>query len=188
MALAAHKYSAWHVEPHIEHVVGIASLRGWLHGSWGLLFSHADDFASYGFEADRWLVHVRDAFESATVRPIALMSCDEEHFDENLLQTWIGDLDGGALALRWADVRRLSARLQERERTLFSAIVFATTRFVMIVDESLHLRRTFAYSPGDQLPSPIELATMAARLRSAENEDRGCTVYYVHPTQVSPLR
>ena len=51
MALAAHKYSAWHVEPHIEHVVGIASLRGWLHGSWGLLFSHADDFASYGFEA-----------------------------------------------------------------------------------------------------------------------------------------
>ncbi len=55
MALAALKYGVWQVEPHIEQAVGIASLRGWLHGSWGLLFSHADDFASYGFEADRWL-------------------------------------------------------------------------------------------------------------------------------------
>lgn len=184
MALAAHAYSACHIEPHIGPAIGIASLRGWLHGSWGLLFSHADDFASYGFEADRWLVHVRDAFESAAVRPIALMSCDKEYFDEDLLQTWIADVDGGALALRRADVRRLSARLQERERTLFSAIVSATARFVMIVDESLHLRRTFAYSPGDRLPSPIELATMAARLRSAQSEGRGRTVYYVRATRV----
>ena len=186
MALAALKYGVWQVEPHIEQAVGIASLRGWLHGSWGLLFSHADDFASYGFEADRWLVHVREAFESAAVRPIALMSCDKEDFDEDLLQTWIAEIDGCALALRSADVRRLSARLQGRERTLFSAIVSATTRFVMIVDESLHLRRTFAYSPGDQLPSPIELATMAARLRSAQSEDGGCAVHYLRANRVSP--
>jgi hypothetical protein len=98
------------------------------------------------------------------------MSCDTKEFDEDLLQTWIAEIDGGALALRRADMRRLSARLQERERTLFSAIVSATTRFVMVVDESLHLRRTLAYSPGDQLPSPIELAMMAARLRRAKVE------------------
>ena len=32
------------------------SLRSWLAGDWGLLFSHADDFAQYHIEADRWLV------------------------------------------------------------------------------------------------------------------------------------
>jgi hypothetical protein len=108
------------------------------------------------------------------------MSCDKEEFDEDSLQTWIAEIDGGALALRSADVRRLSARLQGRERTLFSAIVSATTRFVMIVDESLHLRRTFAYSPGDRLPSPIELATMTARLRTTKIQGRECIVRYVH--------
>jgi hypothetical protein len=176
MALAVREYSEWYVEP---QAIGVASLRGWLHGSWGLLFSHADDFASYGFEADRWLVHVQDAFESTAVRPIALMSCAEDESDEELPRTWIGEMEGGALAVRRSDARRLSVRLQKRERTLFTAIVSATTRFVMIVDEALHLRRTFAYSPGDQLPSPIELATMAARLRTAEIEGGERKVCYM---------
>jgi len=49
-----------------------AAVRRWLHGRWALLFSHPDDFASYGFESDRWLVHVQEAFNSADIRPLAL--------------------------------------------------------------------------------------------------------------------
>jgi len=54
-----------------------AALRRWLHGRWALLFSHADDFASYGFESDRWLVHVQEAFAAADVRPLALADRQE---------------------------------------------------------------------------------------------------------------
>ena len=50
------------------------SLRAWLKGAWGLLFSHPDDFAQYDIEADRWLVLLHDAFAEAHVRPIAVGS------------------------------------------------------------------------------------------------------------------
>ena len=49
-----------------------AAVRRWLHGRWALLFSHPDDFASYGVESDRLLVHVQEAFTSADIRPLAL--------------------------------------------------------------------------------------------------------------------
>ena len=48
------------------------ALRRWLHGRWALLFSHPDAFASYGFESDRWLVHVQEAFAAADLRPLAI--------------------------------------------------------------------------------------------------------------------
>lgn len=157
MALAALNYELQQFEP----AVGVASLRGWLHGNWGLLFSHPDDFASYGFEADRWLVHVEHALDASAVRPLALTfgAADAP-------RTWIEELGGATLALRDADVQRVSS-LRERERSLVRAIVAATERFVMLIDESLQLRRTLLYSPGDRLPSPMELATMAARMRNA---------------------
>lgn len=43
-----------------------AALRRWLSGRWALLFSHANDYAAYGFESDRWLVHVQEAFAPPT--------------------------------------------------------------------------------------------------------------------------
>jgi hypothetical protein len=140
--------------------VGIASLRGWLQGKWALLFSHADDFASYGFEADRWLVHVRDAFESRGIRPMSLASSADA-----LVPTWIAEVGGSALSIRTSISQRLAPILNEGERGLFAAVVSASSRFVMIVDDSLRLRRTFAYSAGDRLPSPMELASMAEKLR-----------------------
>ncbi|MGH8188902.1 MAG: hypothetical protein ACREUC_20260 [Steroidobacteraceae bacterium] len=64
----------------------IASLRRWLHGQWALVFSHPDDFASYGFESDRWLVHVREAFAATGVRPLALAATAT-----SLAADWITD-------------------------------------------------------------------------------------------------
>ena len=45
-------------------------LHRWLGGRWSLLFSHPEDFASHGFEADRWVVSVNPEdhlLESVTV-------------------------------------------------------------------------------------------------------------------------
>ena len=156
------------VEPRNGQTVSIASLRGWLQGKWALLFSHSDDFASYGFEADRWLVHVRDVFDATGVRPLALASAGHS----TRASTWVADVGGSALSIRTSISPRLAPALKAGERDLFTAVVSASNRFVMIVDDSLRLRRTFAYCAADHLPSPMELASMAERLRYL-SADRG---------------
>jgi hypothetical protein len=118
----------------------IASLRRWLHGQWALLFSHPDDFASYGFESDRWLVHVREAFAATGVRPLALAAATT-----SLAADWITHAGGCAIGpIDEIDDRR---------------------RFVITLDDSLRARRTFFYTPQDRLPSPMDLAVAAERLR-----------------------
>src|SRR5690606_30948614 len=127
----------------------IASLRGWLQGAWGLLFSHPDDFACYGFEVDRWMVHVREAFESTRVKPLALVAPGQ-----NLSSMWLEEVGGCGIAIRPRDAQRCAAS-PAAAQPLIRAITSATTRFVLIFDEALHPRRTYAYTPGDRLPSPI---------------------------------
>jgi hypothetical protein len=157
MAALALKYS----ETPREESRSISSLRGWLQGRWALLFSHPNDFASYGFEADRWLVHVADGLSAANIAPIELAS------PENTPPaTWISEVGGCTLRIRWSDARRLAGVAGRRERTLVSTVVGATSRFVLILDDSFRPRRTFAYSAAGQLPSPIDLTWMAHRLRA----------------------
>jgi hypothetical protein len=112
-----------------------AALRRWLHGRWALLFSHADDFASYGFESDRWLVHVQEAFAAADVRPLALADRQEAG--------WVTEVGGCTTTLP----------------------LDRSTRFVMTLDASLRPRRTFVYAQGDRLPSPMDLAALARQTR-----------------------
>lgn len=119
-----------------------ASLRRLLNGSWAVLFSHPDDFACYGFEFDRWVEEVREAFSAASVRPLALQSAIRGGY------SWISDV-GGAL------VGRPAAWL----------LGGASSRFVVMLDDLFWPRRTFRYEPGGQLPSPIEFAAAAGALR-----------------------
>lgn len=160
MALAALKHDA----AYEASTFGIAALKGWLQGNWGLLFSHPDDFASYGFEADRWLVHVEHALADNFVRPIALTMGTSDTW-----RSWVAEVGGATLSLREADLQRVIC-LQEGERSLLRAIAGTTERFVMFIDDSLELKSTFFYSPGDRLPSPIELTSMAARMRGVPEE------------------
>jgi hypothetical protein len=118
------------------------ALRRWLHGEWALLFSHPDDFASYGFEADRWLVHVREAFEATGIRPLALAGRET-----SLASDWI-TAAGGCAAGPIDELALDHGR-----------------RFVITLDDSLRARRTFYYTLQDRLPSPMDLALAAARLR-----------------------
>jgi hypothetical protein len=112
-----------------------AAVRRWLHGRWALLFSHADDFAAYGFESDRWLVHVQEAFTAADVSPLALADRQEA--------SWVTEVGGRTTTLAF-------------ERS---------ARFVLTLDAGLRPRRTFVYERGDRLPSPMDLAALAREVR-----------------------
>lgn len=120
-------------------------LRKWLRGRWGLLFSHPDDFATYGFEVDRWIQQVKETFQAESIASLAVG------------RRAAGDRSGWIVA---------SGGCFISQRT-FDSIVDCRPerRFVMVLDDELRLRRTFLYSQADRLPSPIDLATWArARL------------------------
>ncbi len=146
-------------ETPVHEQLTVATLRDWLQGRWALLFSHPHDFASYGFEMDRWIVHVQETFAAARVSALALAKGDD------LEGTWVEVIGGAQLAIRWSDAHRIGGVMQARERTLVSTVINQQSRFVLIADESLRPRRTYAYSACDRLASPIELAWMAQRLR-----------------------
>ena len=129
--------------------VPAAALRQWLQGRWALLFSHADDFADYGFESDRWLVHVQEAFAVADIRPLALEDRQEAG--------WVTEVGGGTT-------------------TFHSAACDPATRFVMTLDAALRVRRTFVYTQQDRLPSPMDLAALARELRNQALIGRGVVV------------
>ncbi len=155
MAALAYRYA----EPVRDEVLTVAALRDFMNGRWALLFSHADDFASYGFEADRWLVHVERSFSTAGVVPLALTAGAREP------DSWVDRIGGAPVIIRFSDAHRTGGSMCTRERSLVSTVLGQTTRFVLILDESLRPRITYAYSPGDRLPSPIDLVSIAHRAR-----------------------
>jgi hypothetical protein len=134
MSYAALKYE---VNPP-DWALPAAAVRRWLHGRWALLFSHPDDFAAYGFESDRWLVHVQEAFAATDIRPLALAGRNETN--------WVLDVGGCLMRSTAFDV---------------------AARSVMTLDASLRLRRTFVYTQHDRLPSPMDLAVLAREVRDS---------------------
>jgi hypothetical protein len=135
------------------------ALRRWLHGRWALLFSHPDDFAAYGFESDRWLVHVGEAFAATDIRPLAFAGRHETG--------WVTDVGGCTTALLLGEIQRYPVARDSREETLRNAAFEPTSRFVMTLDAALRLRRTFVYTKQDQLPSPMDMAVLAKGLRDS---------------------
>jgi len=117
-------------------------LRKWLRGRWALVFSHPDDFANYGFEADRWVDQVKEAFAADSIAAVAISTrTPGDHAG------WITAVGGCFIG----------------QRTFDSIVSQCSSgrRFVMVLDEALQLRRTFLYSGADRVPSPIGLAAWA---------------------------
>jgi hypothetical protein len=133
------------------------ALRRWLHGRWALLFSHPDDFAAYGFESDRWLVHVQEAFAATDIRPLARAGHHETG--------WVTEVGGCTTSLALDEIQRYPVARGSREETLRSAAFQPSARFVMTLDATLRLRRTFVYSQQACLPSPMDLAVLAKSVR-----------------------
>ncbi len=140
------------------------AVRRWLHGRWALLFSHPDDFASYGFESDRWLVHVQEAFAAADIRPLAVAGPHDAG--------WVTEVGGCTTTLALDEIQRYPVARDSRDEALRSAAFGPDARFVMTLDASLRLRRTFVYTQRDQLPSPMDLAALARRARDGAQLSR----------------
>ncbi|HEV8333833.1 MAG TPA: hypothetical protein VGQ22_20590 [Steroidobacteraceae bacterium] len=140
-----------------EGPLSAIALRRWLHGRWALLFSHPDDFAAYGFESDRWLVHVEEAFAATDIRPLAFAGRHETG--------WVTDVGGCTTSLLLDEIQRYPVARASREESLRNAAFEPTSRFVMTLDAALRLRRTFVYTKQDQVPSPMDLAVLAQGLR-----------------------
>jgi alkyl hydroperoxide reductase subunit AhpC len=135
------------------------SLSRWLRGNWAVVFSHANDFACTSLESDRWLIVVKHAFASAHVRPLA---CARD--PASLPANWILEA-GGTNAIIPQDLLRSPPLASLNAYLLCEAIAHATSRFVMIIDHTLRLHKTLSYEPGARLPSPLDLAATAQRLR-----------------------
>ena len=146
-----------------------AAVRRWLHGRWALLFSHPDDFASYGFESDRWLVHVQEALTTADIRPLALAGPHEA--------SWVTDVGGCTTTLALDEIQRYPVARDSHEEALRCAAFGPAARFVMTLDASLRLRRTFVYTQRDQLPSPMDLAALARGVREGVRLSRTIVRY-----------
>jgi len=142
-----------------EHRFAV-SLEDWLHGKWGLLFSHAEDFAFLDLEIDRWLAVIANAFAQRQIRAIAL-----ESRRPGYRLNWITQIQGHE-----TEVFLDNALPSYVDETQFNAIVLASaickapSRFVMIVDTNLRLRRTFAYDEGARLPSVLDFVAMIDQL------------------------
>jgi hypothetical protein len=139
------------------------ALRRWLQGRWALLFSHPDDFAAYGFESDRWLVHVEEAFIASAVRPLAWAGRHEAG--------WVTQVGGCTTSLALDEVQRYPVVRDSREEALRSAAFVPGARFVLTLDAALRLRRTFVYTKTDRVPSPMDLAQIAKRLRDKRSDE-----------------
>jgi hypothetical protein len=139
-------------------------LKSWLRGRWALLFSHPDDFASYGFEADRWLEQVRAAFDAESIAALAISG--RPAGDDT---GWIATIGGRCISHRtFGGIASHAGWRQCSEDEFQLAEGSFDQHFVMVLDAELKLRRTFLYSPTDQVPSPMSLASAAAvcRVRS----------------------
>lgn len=135
-------------------------LRAWLRGRWAVLFSHPHDFASSGFEADRWVECVREAFDGTAVRAIGIRADDD--WNE---ARWIREVGGCFIRPQTLHLLARGQRTAAQEIDLSACLDSATHRFVTILDGSLRPRRTLVYQTPDQAPSPIGLAAIAASRR-----------------------
>jgi hypothetical protein len=145
----------------------MSSLRPWLRGHWAMLFSHADDFACHDLESDRWLVVLGQMLGSAHVRPLALESRAESHRDSGS-GSWVTQVGGASVTVATEEPRVRLRLIDLQACALRDSVLRLSSRFVMIIDEALRPRRTFAYAAGDRLPSPLDLAALAGKLRLAD--------------------
>lgn len=122
-------------------------LQQWLGGRWSLLFSHPEDFASHGFEADRWVSCLCEDLERLNLAVIAAGS--------GYRRCWVAQVGGRFVPAR--DVDDLLPADWHRN---------AHEHFVTILDDAIRARRTIVYAAGARVPSPIELAQSAAGLRA----------------------
>jgi hypothetical protein len=139
-------------------------LRAWLKEEWLILFSHPGDFVRCELELDRWLAVIQRSFAGSRVKPLELLPAHAGVAEGS----WITQVSGDARHVRLAEV--LSGSSNARDLRLYALreeiAALDRRRFVMILDDSLRIRRTYAYSALTEVPSPLEFLGWAAAARA----------------------
>ena len=140
----------------------LPTLRSWLDGAWGMIFSHPQDCEHVGFERDRWLMVLSQEFRTAGVRPLACRR-DGARTDVGWTSAVTGDAQAVALEGAVADLAA---------RQLRADILAFDSRFVLVVDGGLRRRAALAYRRPPRQLSPLELlaSTLAVRGRGHERQ------------------
>lgn len=150
-----------------QHTLNSPCLRTWLRDDWAILFSNPDDFVSYDFETDRWLVIARRAFAEHHIRPIALASPARE-----VDLSWVTQVSGdGRTVLLEDPSQQHFGPVDLQPPVLRERIEQSDGRFVMIIDNALRIRKMFTYRFLSDLPSPLELLGWADALRSKQGAE-----------------
>lgn len=163
----------------IERLAFLPSLRSWMGQDWVVLFSHPDDFVSCDLELDRWVTMVREAFERNGVRPLALAASDQRADAGRVTQV---SGDSSTLALlqpRWSrfpDPFYLNGR-DLREDIIGIRRRQVRCRFLALIDPQLRQWWTYAYDDPSSVPSPLQIARRAGKLRATEQVPRPKRAY-----------
>jgi hypothetical protein len=131
------------------------TLREWLAGDWGMLFSHPEDFQDRSLEQDRWLTIVREEFHACGVKPLA---CATRVARRDA--SWVG-----AVIADWRTLHIDGAVADLPARQLRAEIAALHSRFVLLVDANLRRRAALPYQPGRAQLSPLDLAASVSALR-----------------------
>jgi hypothetical protein len=140
----------------------VPTLRDWLAGEWGLIFSHPEDFQESGLELeqDRWLVVLAHEFRAAGVRPL---SCQPRSGRADA--SWVSKLTGDQWFVQLEDeVADLAARQLRAEMRAINS------RFVLVIDERLRRQGLLPYRPGGRRLSPLDLVASVAAMRQRSIE------------------
>jgi hypothetical protein len=140
------------------------SLRTWLDAEWLILFSHPGDFVSCELELDRWLSVIQRSFADSRIRPLELLAVHGVAGGGS----WINEVSGDTRQVHLSEVRSGGSNAPDLRLYALRAELTALgrRRFVMILDESLRIRRTYAYSALTEVPSPLEFLGWAAAARA----------------------
>jgi hypothetical protein len=140
----------------------VPTLREWLAGQWGLIFSHPEDFQEPGLalEQDRWLVVLAQQFRAAGLRPL-IWQPHAGRADAS----WVSKLTGDQCFVQLeGTVADLAARQLRAEMSSIDS------RFVLVIDDRLRRQGLLPYRPGGRRLSPLDLvaSVLALRQRTAE--------------------
>jgi len=151
---------------HSDHTADLPtpSLRSWLGDNWALLFSHPGDFVRCELEMDRWLSVLQRTFATSRIKPLQLLGIPGQALEGS----WISEVSGDASLVPLSDLCEAPSNACNLQVYALREAICALgrRRFVMILDDSLRIRRTYAYSALAEVPSPLEFVGWAAAARA----------------------
>jgi hypothetical protein len=139
-------------------------LRTWQEAEWLILFSHPRDFESCELESDRWLSVIQRSFAGSRIKPLELLPAHGTAGQGS----WIDQVNGDNRHVHLYEIRSVGSNARDLRLYALREEIAALGphRFVMILDESLRIRRTYAYSALTEVPSPLEFLGWAAAARA----------------------